>query len=181
MNRSIVRIACALTLCGAMTAAFAMQDAKPEKSAAQRAFDRLKETAGEWISREDADKPNPDVWVSRRVTSNGSVILEDMFPGSNHEMITMYYVEGDHLVLVHYCALGNQPMMTCKPGDGDEYKFEFAGGGNIKPDKDMHMHDATMRLTGKDSMWAEWRSWNDGKQMDSVVFDLIRKPKSADK
>ncbi len=180
-TRHLVR-ACSVVAIGAACAwTLAVQDAKPEKSAAQRAFERLKETAGDWIAKDDAAKENADIWVSRKVTANGSVIVEHMFPGSDHEMITMYYVEGDHIVLVHYCALGNQPMMRCKPDGGAELKFEFAGGTNIRPDTDMHMHEATMRIPGPDAIWAEWRSWNEGKPVDAVLFDLVRKPKTAAK
>ena len=42
--------------------------------------------------------------IEFRVTSAGSVVQETMFPGSDHEMVNMYSVDGDKLLMTHYCA-----------------------------------------------------------------------------
>ena len=33
---------------------------------------------------------------------------------NSHAMITMFAVDGDHLLATRYCSVGNQPQMTTK-------------------------------------------------------------------
>ena len=46
-----------------------------------------------------------------RTTGGGSAVTETLFPGTAHEMMSVYHMDGDDLVLTHYCAGGNQPRM----------------------------------------------------------------------
>ncbi|HUY92931.1 MAG TPA: hypothetical protein VMV10_29645 [Pirellulales bacterium] len=79
---------------------------------------------------------------SIRVTSAGSAIEETLFPGGDHEMVTMYFIDGDKLLLTHYCALGNQPQMQAEPGeDAKRIAFKFVGATNLKSADELHMHE----------------------------------------
>ena len=82
--------------------------------------------------------------MSYRVTGAGSALVETQFPGSPHEMVTVYYVDGNDLVLTHYCAARNQPRMKLVRATDTDLVFEFTGRSNLDPAKDMHTHDATM-------------------------------------
>jgi hypothetical protein len=113
-----------------------------------------------------------------RVTSGGSTVQETLFPGTEHEMVTMYHLDGADLILTHYCMLGNQPRMRAEPGkDANTIVFQFVGGTNLKSTDDHHMHQATLNLDGKDRFKAEWVSCKDGKTCHQVQFDLVRKQK----
>ena len=46
------------------------------------------------------------------VTAAGTAVMEALFPETDHEMLTVYHLEGNDLVLTHYCAMGNQPRST---------------------------------------------------------------------
>lgn len=73
---------------------------------------RLKALEGTWEVQDDQG-----TWVTASVftvTSSGSVVKETMFPGTPHEMTNMYSMDGETLILTHYCAMGNQPRMRCK-------------------------------------------------------------------
>ena len=72
------------------------------------AFATLKSLEGHWTGTA-AGHPGGDVVYE--VVSGGNTVMERMFPGSDNEMISMYYMEGDDLVMVHYCESGNQPKM----------------------------------------------------------------------
>ena len=50
-----------------------------------------------------------------KVTAGGSAVHETLFPGSAHEMVSVYHLDGADLVMTHFCALGNQPRMKADP------------------------------------------------------------------
>jgi hypothetical protein len=150
---------------------------KATSANAQR-FEALKKLAGDWVEIGKDGKPADKIVTSILLTSAGTAIHETLFPGSDHEMITMYHLDGADLVLTHYCALGNQPRMRAEPGnDLNKIAFKFIGGTNLKSNDDHHMHQATLTIVGKDRFKAEWVSCKDGKACHHVSFDLVRKPK----
>ena len=139
------------------------------------AFEALKALAGNWEGKTSEHGEQP-VAETFRVIAGGSVVLEDMFPGTPHEMMTVYHMDGDRLVLTHYCAIGNQPRMRFeKTGRPGEIRFAFAGGTNLRADRDEHMHEVTIRLAGG-RLESEWVSWKDGARGHAASFALARKP-----
>jgi hypothetical protein len=141
------------------------------------AFDRLKQLAGDWQFANPKDEGSKGKIVERyRLTAGGSAIVETHFPGDEHEMVTIYHRDGDQLLLTHYCHLGNQPQMRARAGDGkDELVFEFAGGANLNPAKDAHMHNCRIRFVDADHIQGEWELYVDGKSAGKHAFDLVRK------
>lgn len=152
---------------------------QPEaRPAVKAALEKLKSLAGDWLAAApEAGKEN-QVAVSYRVTSGGSVVQETLFPGQPEEMLTTYCIQNGELILTHYCMLANQPQMKLDDSSsGDKMVFKFIGGANIDASKDMHMHDATLVVSGPDAFTAHWTSWADGKPDDShaVAFQFKRK------
>jgi hypothetical protein len=144
--------------------------------AALQQFEALKKLAGDWVEMDKDGKPTDRVVSSIRVTSAGSAVQETIFPGGDHEMVTMYHLDGENLVLTHYCALGNQPRMRAEPGpDANKIAFKFVGATNLKAADEQHMHEATFTIAGSDRFQAEWVSNKDGKPCHQVTLDLIRK------
>jgi hypothetical protein len=173
----IVVAALALSLYCSRPAAGAAQ--VPTISGAQ-AFETLKRLAGEWHS-EAKETGGPDsVTILYRVTSGGSAVMETMFPGTGHEMVTMYHLDNGKLVMTHYCAAGNQPRMklTADSTAADLY-FKFAGGSNLNPKKDGHMHSAHLHLPDSDHFTGEWGGYKDGKPSDVVRFSMVRAQRTA--
>ena len=140
-------------------------------------LEQFKQLAGEWVGKEIGDgAEQPVVHVKYHVTSAGNTVVETLFPGTAHEMVTVIHPDGDDLVLTHYCALGNQPHMKAKsPADGNAVAFKFIGATNMKSDKDMHMHDATYTFVDKDTLKTEWTHYAGGKPGGKTVFELKRK------
>jgi hypothetical protein len=144
-------------------------------ASAQR-FEALKKLAGDWVEVGKDGKPTDKVVSSIRVTSGGSAVQETLFPGSDHEMVTMYHLDGTDLVLTHYCFLGNQPRLRAEPGDEiNKIVFKFVGATNLKSAEDHHINGATLTLDGSDHFKAEWVSCKDGKACHRVNLDLVRK------
>ena len=140
-------------------------------------FEQLKKLAGDWQLAAPPDEASKGkVALRYRLTAGGSAVVETIFPGEEMEMVSVYYRDGDQLVLTHYCCAGNQPRMRAKIGDTkDEVIFEFAGGSNLNPAKDVHVHDGRIRFLDADHLHTEWEHYADGKAAGKYVFDLVRK------
>jgi len=152
-------------------------DEKNQSASVQR-FEALKKLAGDWVQVGKDGKPTDKVISSIRVTSAGSAVQETLFPGSDHEMVTMYHLDGADLVLTHYCSLGNQPRLRAEPGkDVNKIVFKFVSCTNLKSKDDHHINGATLTLDGKDHFKAVWVSCKGGKTCHQVSLDLVRKQK----
>lgn len=169
--------------------------AKP--AATNPGFERIKQLAGEWVEADQAagepgakaetgDQSKKNEPVEKKdaaqpvaiykVVSAGSAVQETLFPGTPHEMITMYYLDGPDLVMTHYCSLANQPHMKAeKSADASKLVFKFVGGSNIDPAKDTHMHGLTLTFLDADHIRADWALYEGGKQTNEKPFDLKRK------
>ena len=135
-------------------------------------FDNLKALTGEWtMSGGDGS-----VAVTYRVTAGGSAVVETLFPGAAHEMVTVYTVDKGDVVLTHYCAEGNQPhMKAVRGGDAKAIDFKFDSGGNMKSPNDGHMHEATFAFGDADHVTSTWLYYKDGKAGEKKEFSLVRK------
>jgi hypothetical protein len=143
---------------------------------ARAAFERLKKMAGTWEGSV-VSAAGPRASVVYAVTSGGSVVKETLFPGTSHEMISMYHLDGADLVATHYCAMANQPRMRltrATSGEKAELVFDFAGGSNVDPAKDAHMHGGRFAFQGVDRYEAEWAVYEGGKQTGSNRFFMSR-------
>ena len=166
-----------LVLLASVSAPLAGEDTKPSgKAPAQHAsLEQFKQLAGEWVGK-GPGKDGHDVTVKYAVTAGGSAVVETIFPGTDHEMVTVIHRDGDDLLLTHYCHLGNQPQMKATAnGDGKKIEFKFVRATNLKSDKDRHMHEATYTFVDKDTLKSEWTLYNDGKDAGHVAIELKRK------
>ena len=104
------------------------------------------------------------VIVHYRVTSAGDTVMETLFPGSDHEMVSMYRMDGKPLVMTHYCSAGKQPHLRLNEGKFSpaEFIFDFVGGTNLDPDRDMRIHGLVLRIKSADQIEAEWTGYKDG-------------------
>lgn len=142
---------------------------------AKAAFERVKSLAGEWKT-EPKEGGHHEGKVVYRVTSNGFTVMQTQFPGSDHEMVSMYHVDGDNLLLTHYCAVGNQPRLKLdkKASTPNELKFVFDGGTNLNADKDMHIHGLRTVIKDKGHVEEEWDAYQEGKKIATEKFTMSR-------
>jgi len=148
------------------------------RTPAPAAFERFKALAGEWVAAEDGEMSKKGDLVARyAVTAAGSAVVETVFPGSAHEMVTVYHADGSDLVLTHYCMEGNQPRMRAKAPRGSRFDFAFDGGTNIDPGRDRHMHSASLELVSADEIRTVWTELAEGKPVLVAKSRLVRKPR----
>ncbi len=154
-----------------LAAAVSAGDKNP--TAAPR-LDLLKKLAGEWVGVE-GDGGSP-ITVTYKVTAAGSAVVETLFPGMPHEMVTVYHQDGKDLVLTHYCAAGNQPHLRAELGaDGRTLVFKFVSCTNMKSPNDMHMHEGRLTIADEDHIQSEWTGYVNGKPGHKARFNLTRK------
>jgi hypothetical protein len=136
-------------------------------------LEKLKPLAGTWEGEMQGQK---GTMLVSKVSSAGSVYCETMMPGSAHEMTNMYHMDGDALVLTHYCAMGNQPRMRCVGQKSPNvFVFAFDDATNVAPGQ-TYMGEMTLTIIDSNHIRQDWRSFTDGKLADhSASFDLWRK------
>ena len=133
------------------------------------AFASLKKLQGEWRGPA-MQKGMPPGHSIYRVTAGGSAVQETIFPGTKMEMLSVYHMDKGRLLMTHYCALGNQPRMklNTRKSTASELVFDFDGGTNLNPHRDMHMHSLTLTLPsvsrkGPQKLTGSGTSWEGGK------------------
>jgi len=141
-------------------------------------FELIKSLAGNWTGTGDGVGESRTVEIRYRVTAAGSAVEETMFPGTEHEMITMYNLDGPRLMLTHYCSAGNQPQMVATNWEVDTtpqtIHFAFAHATNLVSQKTGHMHDMEMRIDGPDKLVETWTYFQDGALSHQAKFELTR-------
>lgn len=175
--------------------AFAQSDAHAHKavdnpapmSDAQKSFDTIKALAGTWTAKLTLDPPLPEMddkvpgEISMRVTSRGNALVHEMYavgvpddPTRYDHPLTMLYLDGDRLTLVHYCDAGNRPRMVARPSpDGKTVEFDFVdiSGGTQRG----HMHHAVFTVIDANHHTEDWTYMMPGDKPMHAHFDLHRK------
>jgi len=160
-------------------------DAAPKSSDAQRAFDQLKSLAGTWRASVKATPPDPHIdgaapEITLRVTSRGNALVHEMQeagkpldPTKYDHPVTMLYVDGDKLNLIHYCDAGNRPHMVARPSaDGKKVEFDFA---DLSGDNQYgHMYHAVFTVIDADHHAEDWTYLMPGDKPVQVHMDLLR-------
>ena len=113
------------------TVAFAQHDVQMSSVASgpsegQKSFTTMKSLAGEWegpvvVPEMPAISGGKPIHVTMRVTSRGNALVHELQEAGTpldatkyDHPVTMLYVDGEQLTLIHYCDAGNRPRMTGK-------------------------------------------------------------------
>jgi hypothetical protein len=139
------------------------------QSDAHKSFDLLKGMEGNWAGKNNQGQP---VQVSFRITSGGSALMSEIHGHGPENMITMFHMDDERLLMTHYCGAGNQPRMKVVSSDAKSVSFEFFDGTNIGPG-DGHMQHVTFTEPDTDHHVEEWIFLDHGKEMKEV-FTLAR-------
>jgi hypothetical protein len=153
---------------------------------AQKSFDKLKTLAGEWEGAVTTDPPTSEIpdgtraHITMRITSRGNALVHEMQepgtpldPAKYDHPVTMIYLNGDELNLVHYCDAGNRPHMIAKTSpDGKTIEFSFVdlSGGNEYG----HMHHAAFTAIDANHHAEDWIFLMPGDKPMHAHMDLKR-------
>ena len=152
----------------------------------QRSFDQLKTLAGTWQASVTTDPPMKDMGdgavaqVSLRVTSRGNALVHEMYePGKANDPthydhpVTMLYVDGDRLLLTHYCDAGNRPRMAARrSSDGKTLEFDLleVSGSTAYG----HMQHAVFTIIDSNHHTEDWTYMMPGDKPIRAHLDLKR-------
>ena len=151
---------------------------------AQKVFDQLKGLEGRWEgpmegegqeAKEEAEAAGLAIHEIQ-VSAAGNVVMETMGPGTDHEMINMYHLDGDDLLLTHYCAGGNQPRMRLdlEESTASTLVFDFVDGTNLDPATDHYIGSARIEIFDTDHMESIWGGYSGREQVSTMTFHLAR-------
>jgi hypothetical protein len=154
----------AATFAFMLSATFVMAETDSHKS-----FDMLKGMEGNWAGKNQQGQP---LEVTFRMTAGGSALMSEIHGHGPENMVTMFHMDGDRLLMTHYCGAGNQPRMKVIASDPKSVSFEFVDGTNIGPG-DGHMQHVTFSQPDSDHQIEEWVFLDHGKEMKQL-FTLER-------
>jgi len=144
--------------------------------AAQIAFELLKKLEGKWIGRSTKGWEEK---TSFKTIAGGSVVVEET-PEANPDesMMTMYHLDGDRLMLTHYCEAKNQPRLvaTSFADGGKTITFTFLDGANIPTRDRGHMDKLVMHFMDDNHVTKQWTWYQDGGERWLEEIRLVRQP-----
>lgn len=179
---TIAAVAFTVTSVGAQTAQVEKPTA-PETVVydAASAMAYFKTLAGDWQAgsgheHSGSGAANPESSLTFRTKAAGSAVVQTTRMGQPGEMESVIHMDGDTLLLTHYCALQNAPVLefqkSNKPG---EIKFVFKGGTNFDPKVDAHFHEGTFQVKDKDTVEQTFTVFANGKATPEGRSVLRRK------
>lgn len=141
----------------------------------QAAFARLKTLAGEW---EGSSADMGKVRLTFEVVAGGTAILERETGEKMPTMLTMYHLDGNRLLLTHYCMAGNQPRMQAKSFNDKtgELAFDFVDATNLVNPAAGHMHAVKIQFVDANTLTSAWQFYenNQPKFSESARYTRIR-------
>ncbi len=162
-----------LTVLFAFTIASQMYAVHGDGAAEQ--FEKIKSLAGEWQGKRAMD--DKTVNVTYELVSNGSTVMETLMPADEPNMVTMYHLNGDKLMMTHYCAVNNQPRMESVSSEGGMVKFALKDITNLAKEEDGHMVGMSIAFKDADHITHTWTFKQEGKEMPGDIV-LERKKMS---
>ncbi len=151
-----------------------MTTPQAEKSKSTAAFEQLSSLVGEWKGVQDGI----EIKLTYTLTADGSALMEEFRPDKGPAMISMFSVDGDHLIATHYCSAGNQPQMITKairePPD-KPLVFSLLRVTGLRTPEDWHNTGLEILLDDKDHLTQKWTYLYKGKP-GTNTFHFTRKP-----
>lgn len=140
-------------------------------SKSQPEFDKIKSLAGNWEGKASDGRP---VHINYQVVSSGSAVMESIREGAEGQMITVYHLDGDRLMMTHYCSAGNQPRMRADSSSSPSaIKFTFVDVTNLSAPDAGHMQAHAIIWKDADHITHHW-TWREKGQERTETFELER-------
>ena len=144
------------------------------RTPAEAAFERLQRLAGEW---KGIDEHGKQVKSRFELVASDTAVMETLRTAEmNEDMLTLYSLDVDSILLIHYCPTNNQPRMRAipQPGPVKQLLFSFMGAGNLPDSAAGHEHKLVIQFDDQDHITERW-TWRRAGTDTEMVFRLSRK------
>ena len=152
------------------------RDKTADPTPARLAFEQFKSLQGKWNGR---STKGWEEQVTYKTIAGESVVVGTSFDAHpNETMLTLFHLDGDRLMLTHYCVAKNQPRLVATQfaDDGKTITFEFLDGTNMPTRNRGHMDKVIFRFLDNDHVSSRWTWYQDGKERWMEEITLERKP-----
>ena len=147
----------------------------PKSESINEGFAKLQSLVGDWdgtMVHNGAELPTS---TSFRLVADGSAVMDDLAPGTPHEMITMFHMDGTDLLATHYCSHHNQPRLRAvKTSNPNVVEFAFKDATNLASPADPHMTAVKFTLVDSNHHIEEWTATQNDVPV-TLRFDFHRK------
>ncbi|MGZ7080716.1 MAG: hypothetical protein ACXVJT_14990, partial [Thermoanaerobaculia bacterium] len=114
---------------------------------AKTLFERFAKMEGKWRARSTKGWTETNTY---EVAAKGSVVFNRSFfeDEPNDGMLTTFFLDGDRLLLTHYCEARNQPTLIASSIDDvtNRVVFRYLSGTNMKSRDAGHMDSAAFQF-----------------------------------
>ena len=166
-----------MTAIAALLATAALSSAGPLRSApALKLFELVRSLSGEWVGESTKG------WVesaSYQVLAGGTAVLETtrFISPSDSGMATVFHLDGDRVLLTHYCEAGNQPRLHATAFDpvARTATFSFLDGTGMASRDVGHMDKVVIRFIDGDHFESQWSWYEKGAERWQEKISYRRK------
>jgi hypothetical protein len=163
-SRAFVRAAAVLALLFTANTLLAQSDA-------QKVLERFKSMTGTWQGKSATGESYE---VTYQLVAGGASVMTQMHM-LDDDMTSMYYVNGDDLLMTHFCPTKNQPRMKATiSADLNTVSFDFMDATNMKGPNAGHMHRAVFTFSDTEHYAEEW-TWKQQDKSTTIRYEMQRK------
>ena len=107
-------------------------------------FERLKSLTGDWAGVDEKGEPT---FVNYKMTASETALVENWTFHNGNEALTIYHMDFETLMAMHYCPIGNQPRLDLQTQTTDgTLKFQCVSATHLKSFEDPHEHAFDLKL-----------------------------------
>lgn len=139
----------------------------PGSHRANAALEQFKTLAGEWEGKDSRGKP---VRASYEALASG-VVMERLQAEGEAAMVTMYSLDGDHIMAIHFCSTGNQPILKTGTVSAPTGKYDFVieRAYGMRSPQELHMVELLLSLPDREHLTQAWTNLYHGKRSTNTI------------
>jgi hypothetical protein len=140
-------------------------------------FAKFKGMTGNWEGKSTAGWEGT---TQSSVIAKGSVMmsLSRFNDTPNEGMATMFFMDGDRLLLTHFCEAGNQPTLVASGIDetGNSVEFTFLSGTNLPSRDTGHMDHVIYNFQDNNNFTSHWTWYTKGKEtwLEKITYQRAK-------